>query len=73
MTWSKEKVSEMRLDLMRRSRGVSQVKEGEWFTSNSHGRSFASSMTSKPSTSKHVNPSLLSEGKHDLYVWASAG
>ena len=35
------------------SSGLSMLKDGEWFTSMSHGRSFSSMMISKPRSSKH--------------------
>lgn len=49
---------------------VSELKLGKWFTSNSQGFKLASSITSKPSNSKHKSGSLAWQ---HLYMWDSYG
>jgi hypothetical protein len=47
-------VSEIRFFLILKSKGESVEKEGEWLTSKIQGLRCASSIISKPSTSKHI-------------------
>ncbi len=65
-------MSTTRFFFILKSRGVSVLKEGEWFTSRIQGFNSESNITSKPSNSKHMAFSE-SSGWQDLYIWAREG